>query len=352
LTIVTSQVDSELDLKFSAGAGFLNAYNTQDRSDRRMLQVFVRTGGEETFATELLPRPTTDAGTYLFGFDGQLFSKGRGAIDNKLRVWRQQDGHWEVDKQTIPFSVHVAGKIMSATSQLITYDGRPILELAPEQGQIGEWYYGDGKLIVRQNHPGPESAINELIALDWTSSDSTPLRIENGVKLALSAPHEFIYAFGQHCKELVAASNMGGVHVVDGENWRTLREPDGKSFQIYSTLSTENRLLLGQYPTGEPFELAGKKLQRLPGWPPVMKGVSSNAREAQTLALYGGDLVFVIVAKQRRWFCDIGDGDGSARCGATWIAGEPRGRRGRLRQRCGRFPSAQVQLSRRASSPY
>lgn len=273
-----------------AGAGFLNAYNTQDRSDRRMLQVFIRTGGEETFATELLPRPTTDAGTYLFGFDGQLFSKGRGAIDNKLRVWRQQNGRWEVDKQTIPFSVHVAGKIMSATSQRITYDGRPVLELAPEQGQIGEWYYGAGKLIVRRKHLGPESAINELIALDWTSSDSPPLRIENGVKLALSTPHEFIYAFGQHGKELVAASNMGGVHVVDGENWRTLREPDGKSFQIYSTLSTGNRLLLGQYPTGELFEFAGEKLQRLPGWPPVMKGVSSNAREAQTLALYGGDL--------------------------------------------------------------
>ncbi len=273
-----------------AGAGFLNAYNTQDRSDRRMLQVFVRTGGAETFTTELWPRPTTDAGTYLFGFDGRLFSTGRGSIDNKLRVWRPQDGRWEVDKQTIPFSVHVAGKIMSATSQRITYDGRPVIELAPENGKLGEWYYGDGKLIVRQNHPGSESAVNELIALDWTSSDSTPLRMEHGIKLALSAPQEFIYAFGQHGKELVAASNMGGVHVFEGGNWRTLREPDGKSFQIYSTLSTNNRLLLGQYPTGELFELTGKKLQRLPDWPPVMKGVSRNAREAQTLALYGGDL--------------------------------------------------------------
>lgn len=273
-----------------AGAGFLNAYNTQDRSDRRMLHVYVRTSGAEQFAPEQLPRPTTDAGTYLFGFDGRLFAKGRGATDNKLRVWQAELGRWEVDEATVPFSVQVAGKLMSVTSQRITFDGRTLLELAPTQGTIGEWYYAAGKLVVRRYASEVEPAINELIAFDWTPDRREPLSLEDGHKFALSAPREFIYAFGPHGEDLLAASNMGGVQVFSGDNWRSLRVPDGKSFQIYATLNTANRLLLGQYPTGELFEFAGSELRRLTGWPPVMPGVSRNAREAQTLAIYGGDI--------------------------------------------------------------
>lgn len=273
-----------------AGAGFLSAYNTQDRSDRRMLHVYVRTGGEDSFAPERLPRLTTDAGTYLFGFDGRLFAKGRGATDSKLRVWRPEPGRWEVDETTVPFSVQVAGKAMAATSQRINYDERTVLELTPTEGAIGEWYCAAGKLVVRRYYPEVEPAINELIAFDWTPSRREPLLLEDGRKFALSAPREFIYAFGPHGEDLLAASNMGGVHVFNGYTWRTLRLPDGKSFQIYATLNTANRVLLGQYPTGELFEFTGGELRQLAGWPPVMKGVSRNAREAQSLAIYGGDI--------------------------------------------------------------
>ncbi len=274
----------------AAGAGFLNAYNTQDRSDRRMLHVFVRTSGQEQFAPEGLPRPTTDAGTYLFGSDGRLFAKGRGALDRPLRVWRPEAGRWEVDERTVPFGVQVAGKPLSATAQQISYGGRTVLELEPAQGSIGEWYYAAGKLVVRRYDVEPKPPANELVAFDWAPDQRDLLSLDQGLRFALSAPREFVYAFGQHGEELVAASNLGGVHVLNGRKWRTLREPDGRSFQIYSTLNTSDRLLLGQYPTGELFELVGGELRRLPGWPPVMKGVSGNAREAQTLAIYGGDI--------------------------------------------------------------
>ncbi|MBM4076972.1 MAG: hypothetical protein FJ267_15185, partial [Planctomycetes bacterium] len=41
---------------------------------------------------------------------------------------------------------------------------------------------------------------------------------------------------------------------------------------------------------GEIFEYAGDELTQRKGWPPVMEGVSRNAREVQTLAIYDGDL--------------------------------------------------------------
>jgi hypothetical protein len=275
-----------------AGAGFLNAYNTQDRSDRRMLHVYVRTAGDEDFFTERLPRPTTDAGTYLFGFDGKLFAKGRSsATDNTLRVWKPEVQRWEVDEKTAPFSVHIAGEVMAATARRISFGNQIVLELPPDQGSLGEWYYAAGKLIVRRYHAEAVPPVNDLLAFDWKPDQREPVVLESAVKLSFNYPREFIYAFGQPGDEIVLVSNMGGVHVFDGRAWRTLRIVNPKtSFQVYSTLNTADRLLLGQYPTGELFEFTGNELRRLAGWPPVMKGVSGSAREAQTLAIYGGDI--------------------------------------------------------------
>lgn len=274
-----------------AGAGFLNAYNTQDRSDRRLLHVYVRTEGDEPFAPQRLPRPTTDAGTYLFGFDGRLFAKGRNALDGKLRVWRPETQRWEVDEITVPFSVAVAEGALAVTPQRVMFDHRTLLKLTPAQGVLGEWYYALGTLLVRRSDPHATPPVNELLALVWTPESGEPLALERGVSLPLSSPREFCYAFGQQGDQLLAASNLGGVHVFDGRQWRTLRHADPKtSFQIYSTLNTGERLLLGQYPTGELFEFTGESLRRLTSAPPVMPGVSRSAREAQTLAIYGGDI--------------------------------------------------------------
>jgi len=273
-----------------AGAGFLNAYNTQDRSDRRMLHVYVRTAGEEPFATERLPRPTADAGTYLFGFDGKLFAKGRGGTDNRLRVWRPETGQWEVDTQTVPFSVQVAGKVLAATARRITWDGRTVLELTPAEGSLGEWYYAAGRLIVRRYQAESAPAVNELLAFPWQPGRRQPLRLDRAERLPLSAAREFVYAFGPLGEQILAASNLGGVHVLEGRAWRTLRAPDGTSFQIYAALNTADRLLLGHYPTGELLAFTGGQLERRGGWPPVMPGVSRKWREAQTLTIYGGDL--------------------------------------------------------------
>src|SRR5438876_1121833 len=45
-----------------AGAGFLGSCNTQERSDRRMLHVYVKTAPDSEFKPQPLPRPTGDAG--------------------------------------------------------------------------------------------------------------------------------------------------------------------------------------------------------------------------------------------------------------------------------------------------
>ena len=110
--------------------------------------------------------------------------------------------------------------------------------------------------------------------------------------LELPIALEFIYAFGQWRAEVLAVSNNGRVARFDGKGWTTLRVPPvpAVSYQVYAILTYYDRLLLGQYPTGEVIEYAGKELKQLKGWPPVMPGVSPSARELQTLAIYGGDV--------------------------------------------------------------
>jgi hypothetical protein len=84
---------------------------------------------------------------------------------------------------------------------------------------------------------------------------------------------------------------MGGVYRLRPTGWDVLRLPNPNvSYQIYSGLNYRDTLLLGHYPTGELYEYAGDQLTLKSGWPPVMPGVSRSAREAQTLAIYNGEL--------------------------------------------------------------
>lgn len=277
--------------KVVAGAGFLNAYNTQDRSDRRLLQVYVKLPSEE-FKPQRLPRVTADSGTYLYGFDNQLFAKTRNAVtDPRQKVWDPKAQAWRGDDETVPFSVAVADGVMTATSVQISFKDVPVVKLAADEGKIAEPYYALGMLIYRQHLAEKSPPLNRLVALPWKPSDGkAPDAAAAAVPLTLTTPGEFIYAYGQRQDEIMAVSNLGGVHVFDGK-WRTLRHPvPNVSYQVYSIINYKDVLLLGHYPTGELFEYDGAELRRKENWPPAMPGVRKAAREAQTLAIYGGEL--------------------------------------------------------------
>jgi hypothetical protein len=111
------------------------------------------------------------------------------------------------------------------------------------------------------------------------------------VTLGLPVVGETTFAWGQLGPQIVTGSNIGGFYVFENGIWRTVREPTlGHSFQLYSSVSFHDRLLMGQYPTGQIFEYNGAKMTEQRGWPPVLPGVSGSAREAQTTMIYGGDL--------------------------------------------------------------
>jgi uncharacterized lipoprotein YddW (UPF0748 family) len=194
-------------------------------------------------------------------------------------------------KDVAPYSELVAGKLLAVTSESVTYDGRPVLDVAQSVEKLGEHYFANGYFILRRYSPSAQPPANRLEVYRWAPGSGAPLDEIAGASIDLALPNEFVYTFGQWHDHVLTVTNYGRVVRWDGERWTILREPVlGVSYQVYAGVNYYDRLLLGQYPTGEIFEYAGDLLKHLPNWPPHLAEVSASAREAQTLTIYGGDL--------------------------------------------------------------
>jgi hypothetical protein len=280
------------------GAGFPNVYNTQNRADRHQLQFFVRpTSGERTFQVQSLGRPNTLCGTYLYGRDDVVYSSTGG-----LRAWDAASGAW-TEKPSVggtQESMRVGDGLLEFGESTVRYNGRTILE-PPGRGTYQLFYYANGWLCFYHVDRGDKGyrpfenmndGFSRLCAYRWAPGDPAINPQENAVTRTLPIVGETTFAWGVLGEKIVTGSNIGGFYVLDEGAWRMQLEPNVKvSYQLYSTTAFHDRLLMGQYPTGRLFEYDGQTITDRAGWPPVPAGVSSSAREAQTTAIYGGDLL-------------------------------------------------------------
>jgi hypothetical protein len=275
-----------------AGAGYLGAYNTYFRSDRNALQVFVRTAdAPNQWRIDQLPRiESTATGFYPFELAGTLYVSVRNGADSAVYRWESERRTWQTVRDVPSGSESIAGKVLNVSPQQITWQGNVLL--TPDDPYcFGEHYFSDGKLVVRSFRSDGQLPANRMLVFAWTPDDSPDPRPLHELTLTLPQPREFVYAFGQWRDHILVMTNMGGVYRLRGDHWDTLRAPDPNvSYQIYSAVNYYDKLLLGHYPTGELYEYAGEQLVLKKGWPPVLPGVSPSAREAQTLAIYNGEL--------------------------------------------------------------
>jgi len=279
------------------GAGFQNAYNTRYRADRHAVQFFVRpASGERTLTTEKLPRPNDLCGTYLNSRDGVVYSTYGG-----FKKWNPDTGAWQDATGAsggTQETMRVAGGLLELAGSAVKYNGTTILS-PPEEGSYKLFFYANGYLCFYHVNRGDggyrpyeddENGFSRLHACPWTP-DEAAVDLSKAVVLTLPVVGETTFAWGQLAGQIVTGSNIGGFYVFENGAWRMLLEPQlGVSYQLYSTQAFHDRLLMGQYPTGRIFEYDGQKITDLASWPPILAGVSSSAREAQTTVIYGGDL--------------------------------------------------------------
>ena len=286
------------DGTFVVGAGFQNAYNTRYRADRHAVQFFIQpTNGRREMQVEELPRPTDNlVGAYVFERDGTVYSTygGLQSWNAKTRSWVRADGKGGTDE-----TMRVGNGVLSFGDSRVTWNGQTVLQ-PPSKGSYQLFFYANGHLcfyhVNRRDGPyrlckDDEDGFSRLYDCAWTPGEGQ-VDLAKAITLRLPVVGETTFAWGQLGDQIVTGSNIGGFYVFEDGAWSMLLEPNiDVSYQLYSTLTFHDRLLMGQYPTGRVFEYDGEKITDQQGWPPVLKGVSGSAREAQTTAIYGGDLM-------------------------------------------------------------
>lgn len=271
------------------GAGFLAAYNTFDRADRHVLHVFERNEAPPTFET--LPRVNDDAGVYLFDRGGRVFARSAAdGRDLKVRSFNETTKRWDPVEDISPEATPVADGLLTVNDRKVRYKNQVILDWPENQGSLGRPYYAQGQLILWNHFDREDARVERFLVWKWRPSQTDPLSPEAAIPLQLGKKGEFPYAMGQLNADILVTTNQGGVYRLRDDRWDTLRTPDGKSHQVYCSLNMGESLWLGHYPSGEILEYDGQTLRSKAGFPPVMPGVSQNAREAQTLTLFGGDV--------------------------------------------------------------
>lgn len=281
-----------------AGAGFMEVYNTRFRSDRHTLQFYVKPSHEsQKYQTERLPHPDLGCGIYLMDLN-QTISAWGGDRTESLRTWNPKVGNWSAphSPETGPLrsgdgEMRIGDGLLTFCSSTATYNDRVILS-PPKVGRYYNFYYANGFLCFYYGNRSEQGGFTRVMACPWTPADQTPVDLTKAISIECKYVGATPFAWGQFQKELLTVSNYGGVYAFDGKQWRTVKEASKKySYQVYSMLNFRDRLLLAQYPSGELFEYrGGTEIKQLHGWPPRLPEVSPSAREAQTLAIYRGDL--------------------------------------------------------------
>jgi len=281
-----------------AGAGFPGLYNTTCRSDRRALQLYVRPPVDAAQPQiEVLPRFSDDTGVYIGDINGRMYVVGN-QVATGVRGWNPTAGAWEPAPEygDAPLRkgdgvMHLGDGLLTFRDDRIEHDGKLVLA-APAKESIHHVYYALGHLFFFHDRPGEEKdgAFTRVCALPWVPGQAAPPDLSDAIIRPTFSLHETTWAWGQIKGKVLTVTNWGSVLAFDGKGWQTLREHDGKSYQVYAMLNYYDRLLLGQYPSGSLYEYDGETLTEREKWPPPMPGVSAQAREAQSLAIYRGDL--------------------------------------------------------------
>ncbi|MBT3376527.1 MAG: hypothetical protein HN742_29455 [Lentisphaerae bacterium] len=278
------------------GAGFASAYNTYFRSERLKINFFVRPQDDRAaYQLEPLPRAGDDSGAYPHDLGDDVFIH-QWKPKRTYRVWDSASGRWrDLPNAAWPgiSAATVRGKRLEVRGNHLVYNGQQIFDWETAGGYRYS-YYGQGHLFFYHKVKPVDGVTEtkEIVAVPWDPyARDLKVDLTKAKAADLKWHKEFPYAWGQLGNEVLNCTNWGGLYAFDGQTWKVLVEADEKtSYQVYSMINYGDRLMMAQYPTGFLICYDGAAVTTLTDWPPVPKGASTSAREAQTTAIYRGEL--------------------------------------------------------------
>jgi len=266
-----------------AGAGFDDAHATYLRDNHRQVVFFVKPPSSQPAISKLgKPFGPDNNGTRLQVVDDRLvaFHRGGNAVAFQTLgagdTWIRNNEAWTKTANAFGGVQIVENRHLVFEGSTIRYDGEVIYE---SQLGSGRYYYVDGRLFLYHAKP------DRLYVVAW----------EPGRTVSLDAAEVFdivgnVFTYGVYDDQVLITTNVGEFYSYESGLWTRHRATDGKSWQGYSMLRFYDKVLIGHYPSGSLYQYDRDGLRPFEPRLPVPDGVSINAREAQTLAIYGGYL--------------------------------------------------------------
>ena len=266
-----------------AGAGFYDAHATYLRDHNRQVVFFVKTASPQPTITNLgKPFGPENNGTRIQVVGDKLvaFHRAGNAVAfqtlNAGDTWTPYDGVWTGTANAFGGIQLVDNKKLVFEGSRIRYDGVVVYE---SKLGSGRYYYSGGKLFLYHGNP------DRLYVVAWAPGDVVLLETADGFDIVGN-----VFTYGTYNNEVLITTNVGEFYSYSDGSLTTHRTTDGKSWQGYSMLQFYEQVLIGHYPSGSLYVYDGDGLRPFVPPLPVPKNVSANAREVQTLAVYGGDL--------------------------------------------------------------
>lgn len=265
------------------GAGFDDAHSTYMRDNNRRLVFYYKSPAPEATVTPLGKPFGSDNNAARLQVDGDTLvavgNYGRRApylTPDSNGGWKPIDAEWSTQADTYGGVQFVNNGRLIFENERITYNGEAIYTSTLGAGR---YYYVNGQMVICHVKP------DMLYVAQWKPGETIALEKAKSFPIVGS-----VFTLGNYDGEILITTNVGEFYSYRDGQLTTHRVTDGKSWQGYSMIRFYDKVLIGQYPTGSLFQYDKEGLKPFEPAIPVPEGVSANAREAQTLAIYGGYL--------------------------------------------------------------
>jgi hypothetical protein len=266
------------------GAGFDDVHSTYIRDNNR-IAVFYRKGKDPKPILRSLGKPfgPEENGVRLIVDGDNVLSFFR--MGNTARIlglspddnWVPYGGLSAEESNRFCGLQYVGNKKMVFCPNKVLFEGKEIFESEIS----GLFYFVGGEFFFYQSDP------HRLFVCPWSPDQGERITLEGAKEFEVDG---YPFVFGNRKGETIVASNIGNVYVYKEGSLKQIRQSDGKSWQAYSILNYYGDLAIGHYPTGSLYTYNDNGLSLFNPPIPVPEGASASAREAQTLAIYCGDL--------------------------------------------------------------
>jgi hypothetical protein len=268
------------------------------RSDGRHINFFVKGGSPELALPRVLSRPSLDhAGSCLFILSGELFATTRARLNqaDDLRVlkndeWQPATGPPGLLCDGLQFAIPVQGFPLVASHRGVEWGG--VRVFVPEEGMEGKYfyYYSGGFLIAYRYGNTKSGALSRLSMFKWVPGDP-PLTVDSTL-LSEVLPIDYPLCFGALGRKIIFSMNSSKrVYAIDLDSFelRCIFEDQGSgSWQGYAMTQYFDRLLIGQYPSGQVYETDGRDVRPFVARIPLGEAWSW---EAQSFGHFHGQLL-------------------------------------------------------------